>query len=949
MASSNEWCKLFPKSGEPSRLYRFPIKDNNHMIQLDSPKFEEQYGVICEFFSNCELTQALTAFTNEFEELQITRFEKRPTSETLLQFIRMLGYNTEITRLSNFRRQHLPPIWNFMFFVLNRTLTCKLGSMDQATPEILSIMYALFFNRNLDMAGIIFDMILTSIEKKNKCLSKDPEQTTQSSKVPSITFPRFLSLIIHVAIEKLHILIATEQPKTPFYIMNNFKPTILSEGYPEARRIPHHMLNQVNPQSVALASYLSVAQGLEPVLGTPTHLGPEPGMESKSISASEGSEDPEVQSSHKSELEGTLGRETEVERDDRALEGAVNEGVMEETSSASEEDSSTSSEESEDESSDTSSKDSQREESKSSKDLEKPESSSPSTQKDAPRHIYFRTPTPSPSVTTQSNLPNPEVMVIESEVHTSNPNQPATLEVPFSTSEVHINEETQFLDKPSSQDLVNTTSTQLPQSTSENPTHDDASVAHLSPFRISRSRCPTQGQWLDLQNQGLTCLDRKINSHIHFQSYESEEEDLVENRTLRDDSPEHQGLSGSPSRDNIKTALNEGSSELEENLATCVVTNVPLSKLLTKSEFQRFCEEVRGSMKEHNFQRIDGSETSALRSENTNLRAEVSTLKTQLLDSSNRIQELEQELFRQKAESSLEIANLKAQYASLQNQASTTIDVQKALQELKDEVVATRSSSLSTDQMASISDLIKTTIQACVPTVSAPSTTPQPPPRTSEYLITKSDLASFKSAIMSRMLTCSSKIFTIAQKHKTLLDPKGKGIAEPNSPKYKRKFSGGTCSDAVKKARFDDSEDSDDDENSESQDREIKDTTAHTYKVVPSAPVQEKELERNTTSFNENRTLQTFTAPIILFASSTPGVPITPVTDATPEKIGALEEEEQQLVDFSTSSEDAFSSPERQPMVMRDAFDSESEKEQNSDSNRAEEAVRDQIEVIDVE
>ncbi|KAI3697896.1 hypothetical protein L6452_30999 [Arctium lappa] len=141
---------------------------------------------------------------------------------------------------------------------------------------------------------------------------------------------------------------------------------------------------------------------------------------------------------------------------------------------------------------------------------------------------------------------------------------------------------------------------------------------------------------------------------------EKPEEDLDENRTLRDDSPEHQGLSGSPSRDNIKTALNEGSSELEEKLATCVVTNVPLSELLTKSEFQRFCEEVRGSMKEHNFQQIDGSETSTLCCENTNLRAEVSTLKTQLLDSSHRIQELEQELFRLKAESSLEIVNLKA-------------------------------------------------------------------------------------------------------------------------------------------------------------------------------------------------------------------------------------------------------------------------------------------------
>ncbi|KAI3735714.1 hypothetical protein L6452_15224 [Arctium lappa] len=526
---------------------------------------------------------------------------------------------------------------------------------------------------------------------------------------------------------------------------------------------------------------------------------------------------------------------------------------MEETSIASVEDSSTSSEESEDESSETSYEDSQREESKSS-DLEKPESSSPSKQKNASRHIYFRTPNPSPSATTQSNLPDPEVVVTESEVHTSNPNQ---------------------------------------QATSEN---------------ISRTSCPTQGQWLDLQNQGLTCLDRKINSHIHFQSSESEEEDLDENRTLRDDSPEHQGLSGSPSRDNIKTTLNEGFSELEEKLATCVVTNVPLSELLTKSEFQIFCEEVRGSMNEHNFQRIDGSETSALRSENTKLKVEVSTLKTKLLDSSKRIQELEQELFRQKAESSLEIVNLKAQNAALQ--ASSTINILKALQELREEVVATRSSSLSTDQIASISELIKATIQASVPSVSAPSATPQPPPRTSEDLITKKDqIAEITTAALE----------AIEHIQKTLQDPKGKGIAEPN-----------------------------DDEHSDSQNREIRDKVAHTFKAAPSTQVQEKKPERNTTSSDENRTLQSFTTPVILYASSTPGIPITPVTDATPEKIGALEEEEEQLVDYSTSSEDAFSSLERQPMVMRDAFESESEEEQK-DSDREEEAAREQIEVIDVE
>ncbi|KAI3681298.1 hypothetical protein L6452_36088 [Arctium lappa] len=578
-----------------------------------------------------------------------------------------------------------------------------------------------------------------------------------------------------------------------------------------------------------------------------------PQMESQSNSTSEGSEDP-----------GCTRR-------------AVNEGAREDPSYASEESSSTSSEASEDESSETSSEDSQSEKSESPKDLEKPECSHPSSKKDVQRYIYFRTPTPSPSATTQSNQPDPEAMVIETEVHTSNPSQQAT-----------------------SEDLANVISTQLPKSTTNIPTHDDASVAHLSPFRLSRRSYPTQGHWLTLQAQGLTCLDRKLNSHIHFQSYESEKEDLVENRTLRDASPEHRGPSRSPSRDNIQPSLKEGSSRLEDKLATCVVTNVPIFDFLTKSEFQRFCEEVRSSMNEHNFQRIDYTETSALRSENNNLRAEVSTLKTQLLDSTHRIQGLEQEMFQQKVVSSLEIAALKAQIATLQTQSFTVADVQRELKELREEVVATRSTSLSSEQLASISDLIKSTIQASLPTTTTPSEIPIPPFRTAEVLITKSDLPSFKDTIMSRMLTYSSKISTIAQKQvkatlevhryntedhvaeilgatseaitsiqQVALDPKGKGLAAAGSPKYKRKFGGDTCSAAAKRFREATGH------RSEAALSEPANTSGSDPPTSTNRSVQEKEPERNTTSADDKQILQAPSVPVILLPS-TSAAPIIP-------------------------------------------------------------------------
>ncbi|KAI3697863.1 hypothetical protein L6452_30961 [Arctium lappa] len=692
MDSSMDWCKLFPKTDEPSRVYRFPIKDNNHMIKLDSPKFEEQYRII--FIINPavhrEVIPLLTA-----EELQIARFEKRPSSKTLLLFVQMLSYNTEIKCLSNFRRQPLPPIWNFMLSVLNRTLTWKLGNMDQTTPEILSIMYAFFFNRNIDMAGILYEQIFTTIEKKNKCITKDTEKLTSSFKVLSITFPRFLALIIKVAIDHLHILTYPDQSKAPFYSMNNFKPTILAEGYPGARRIPQHMLKQ-------------------------------------SISTSEGSGDPEVQSTQRSELEGNPIIKSKVQRDDRALEGAVNKGEVDVPSETSEE---TNSEEGEDESSEASSEYSQSEMRESPMDLEKPESSNPTSEKDARRHIYFRNPTPTTSAITPSNQPDPEAMVIESEAHTSILTKQTTSEVPISTSEVHKVEETQLLNESSQKDLVNDISTKLPQSMTHIPTHDDASVAHPSPFRFSRRNCPTQGHWLNLQAQGLTCLDRKVNSHIHFQSSESEEEDLELNRTLKDDYPEHRGPSRSPSRDNIKPSLKEGSSGLEDKLATCVVANVPISDILTKSEFERLCEELRGSLKEHKLQGIDGLEASALNSENSKLKAEISTLKTQLLHSNNMIQGLERQLFEQRTVSSLEIVALNAQLSKLRSQYSTIVtlgDVKKEVKDLRTEVVPNQSASLSSEQMASIYELIKSTIQASLPTKAMTSELQPSPPRTAE-------------------------------------------------------------------------------------------------------------------------------------------------------------------------------------------------------------------------
>ncbi|KAI3770815.1 hypothetical protein L6452_01960 [Arctium lappa] len=87
---------------------------------------------------------------------------------------------------------------------------------DQTHPTILAIMYALFFNRSINMAHILFCEMLTAVDKKNKDLAKGKQPI-------SVLFPKFISVVIQRAMEKFSI--TEEGPRTPLFIMNSFKAT----------------------------------------------------------------------------------------------------------------------------------------------------------------------------------------------------------------------------------------------------------------------------------------------------------------------------------------------------------------------------------------------------------------------------------------------------------------------------------------------------------------------------------------------------------------------------------------------------------------------------------------------------------------------------------------------------------------------------------------------------
>ncbi|KAI3715137.1 hypothetical protein L6452_22106 [Arctium lappa] len=285
---------VFIRASDLLSDFDVPVKGNNYFLDVTPSKYDEQFRPILDFFTNCELNDVLTKhasdiplrfvqqwwYSSEYDDekeglvghIDLETFEKPPTQEVLLQFLQHLGYNKEITRLIQFRRQYLPPKWNFMFSDLNRTITCKIGSQDQTHPAIIAIMYALFFNKSINMAHILFCEMLTAADKKNKDLAKGKQPI-------SVLFPRFISVVIQRAMEKFSI--TEEGPMTPLFMMNSFKATEVPP-YPHDRRFPHTMIEIIPADSPTHILLSRVAQSSEPMMGSPTHLGSEPEPESES-------------------------------------------------------------------------------------------------------------------------------------------------------------------------------------------------------------------------------------------------------------------------------------------------------------------------------------------------------------------------------------------------------------------------------------------------------------------------------------------------------------------------------------------------------------------------------------------------------------------------------------------------------------------------------------------
>ncbi|KAI3715120.1 hypothetical protein L6452_22088 [Arctium lappa] len=877
-----------------------PVKGNNYFLDVTPSKYDEheyddeKEGLVGHInLGEQSLSIRITpqTLTRRFNlltttDLQIETFEKPPTQEVLLQFLQHLGYNKEITRLNQFIRQYLPPKWNFMFSVLNRTITCKIGSQDQTHPAIIAIMYALFFNRSINMAHILFCEMLTAVDKKNKDLGKEKQPI-------SVLFPRFISVVIQRAMEKFSI--TEEGPMTPLFMMNSFKATEVPP-YPHERRFPHTMIEIISADSPTHLLLSRVAQSSEPMMGSPTYLGSEPEPKSESDISDT------AQNINRAQLEG--GSERVRKR-------------KHENPPSDEENNSVRAEEGEHERFPKG-------------EFLNLESEGGEVEKDVLNDTNERIQSPNPSANKFTVQDGPASMDIETEVHTSNPSHPNRSEASVSASDACTRGETSDTAKSSQKDLDQDKNTHLPQSMSPSPTHD-AFVAQTKLDRpLERKDCLSEKEWHDLIAQGILSLDNKVSKHIRFSSSDSDSDDqrpigTIIGRSLKKGP---QGLMGSPSGDNIKPPPTEGPSELEGNLESCVDPKVTPSDYVTKEEFKIFGDEIRESLKEIKLQMEKTSEASASNSEVEKLTSEVSELRTTVLNQNEKLDALESLVIKNDSVLSREIQNSKTELLKAIPPTSAPTPTHANFSQFKEEV------------LRSLAEVI-----AKIPTSSAAA------PATTEF-ITKADLTNFSKKITSNVLNISSKFVSKTTQQNKKIEELLKNVKSSEGV-LKRKVPEVACSEeARKKARFEDSDDGDDQPQGTSDLHKGEKTPTpkpvETQKEsTPSETNQSKEkgIEGRSTSTSAEDLQATLKSPVpVIFLA--PSTSSAPIIAATPETIGALEEDEdEQLVDFSTS-EDAFSSPERPTYVMRDAYESESEKEEKSDSGKE---VVEEVEVVDVE
>ncbi|KAJ9566359.1 LOW QUALITY PROTEIN: hypothetical protein OSB04_002325 [Centaurea solstitialis] len=187
-----------------------------------------------------DLRQAL-----HLEELE--KFDNTPTNEELIEFLKFFSYTPDddkpLIKRGDFRRKGLHPMWNMLFSIINCCLNGKVGSPDQSSHAMLSIMYGIFFGLNLDFVGLIFEDMVGLIRKKVVTQNLSKRSFANNDGNPkNLVLQRLFGLMFHDVLQEKLPWSTSDKTVTmaKLFPMKGFKPTEHKKGYAQIRPMSHN-------------------------------------------------------------------------------------------------------------------------------------------------------------------------------------------------------------------------------------------------------------------------------------------------------------------------------------------------------------------------------------------------------------------------------------------------------------------------------------------------------------------------------------------------------------------------------------------------------------------------------------------------------------------------------------------------------------------------------------
>lgn len=212
------------------------LKPNNHMLQAEVrvnhfvimeilkghplwPALTESFQVpeiyLQQFWKNLEyhpdpdnfhFTSKVDHFDTSFNITKLRRLLKLPRQQDwpgrtdfdnfvgetqLYKDILALGYSRPLTKIAQFNKKFLPPIYYTLFSIFNRCLTGKNTGIDTASISILTIFHGVVYNRHYNYVGLIWNDLVEFVNDK-----------TSKRNRKYLPFQRFLQRLIKSAMNR---------------------------------------------------------------------------------------------------------------------------------------------------------------------------------------------------------------------------------------------------------------------------------------------------------------------------------------------------------------------------------------------------------------------------------------------------------------------------------------------------------------------------------------------------------------------------------------------------------------------------------------------------------------------------------------------------------------------------------------------------------------------------